>query len=111
MIVHFLGRSFSDNQLVLARQACISFHGTYRRASRTVELFTYGMKLGTVIPSAALSTAKEEGRTCLLVGGGWQGGIAPSLFRLSEVEQSKCGDSCQPPLIPREVSLCVVKTY
>ena len=94
------------------RQVCINFHGTYWLAYRTVELFTYGMKLGTVIPSAALSPPKEgKGRAFLPVGGGWQEEIARTLFRLGEVEHSKCGDSCEPPLIPAEVSLCVVKTY
>ena len=55
----------------------ISFHGTYWLVSRTVELFTYGMELGTVIPSAALSPPKEgKGRAFLPVGGGSQEGIA-----------------------------------
>jgi hypothetical protein len=64
----------------MAQQVCISFHGTYWPASRTVELFTHGMKLGYGNPvGCVVATRRGEGRACLWVGGGSQEGSPDSL--------------------------------
>jgi hypothetical protein len=69
------------------------------------------MELGTVIPLAALSPPKEgKGRACLPVGGGWHEGIARLSLGLAKLNARRTV-TCEPPLIPGEVSLCVVKTY
>ena len=55
----------------------------------------YGNPVGCVVAT------QRGGRACLAAGRRRLAGRdRPSLFRLGEVEHSKCGDSCEPPLIP-----------